>query len=213
MTEAQGNISAQETLEWTDDEIIPISAISHHLYCKRQNALIHVEGVFQDNDLTVSGNIGHTVVDQQASLVEKGLHRETSMHVYSDRYGLRGIADVVEFPENAAPIPVDYKHGRKKLWQNLDAQLCAIALCLEEMCRSEINEGAIYHMLSRRRRRVVFTTELRKVTLQAVAEIREMLVLKILPPAIFDRRCLRCSLRPACMPEANPSLNNPFELI
>lgn len=98
--------------EWSESQIVPISAISHHLYCPRQNALIHTEGVFSDNTLTTSGNIGHQFVDEEKSYIDHGLRKETSYRVFSEQYGISGIADIIEFPQNAPPLPIDYKNGK-----------------------------------------------------------------------------------------------------
>jgi len=196
--------------EWDEFEIIPISALSHHLYCERQNALIHVEGVFRDNELTAQGNLGHARIDQQGSFVEHSVRKEGSLPVFSDRLGLRGVADLVEFDDAGVPYPVDYKNGRVARWTNLDAQLCAIALCLEEMFAIEVPEGAIFHLASRRRRDVRFGQDLRDRTLNAIEEIRTIFREQRLPPPVLDRRCKRCSLEPLCMPGARPDESNPF---
>jgi len=186
--------------EFTENEIIPISAISHHLYCPRQNALIHVEGVFLDNELTTGGNIGHEYVDEERSIRERGMRKETSLRVYSDRLGLSGIADIVEFPDRGPPFPIDYKHGRIASWENHEAQLCAIALCLEEMLNCSVPAGAIFHIQSKRRHEVAFTPELRATTLKSIDEIREVLTHSLMPRAVFSKKCNKCSLRPHCMP-------------
>lgn len=186
--------------EFKDNEIVLISAISHHLYCPRQSALIHTEGVFLDNELTVSGNIGHTFVDEEKSYDDHGIHKETSLRVYSDRYGLSGIADIVEFPKKGPPFPIDYKNGRIASWKNQEAQLCAIAICLEEMLGVEVPEGAIYHVQSKKRRTVRFDAELRVITLTAVEEIRSALTSNTVPEARPGKICRRCSLQPLCLP-------------
>lgn len=187
--------------DFADTEIVPISAISHHLYCPRQNALIHTEGVFLDNDLTTSGNIGHERVDEEKSFEEHGVHKETSLRVYSDRYGLSGIADIVEFPEGRPPFPIDYKNGRIASWKNQEAQLCAVALCLEEMFGTHISEGAIYHIRSKKRHIARFTDDLRRTTLDTINAIRANLRENIVPAAEFGRKCRRCSLKDLCLPE------------
>lgn len=186
--------------EFTDNEIVPISAISHHLYCPRQNALIHTEGVFLDNDLTVSGNIGHTFVDEEKGYDDHGIRKETSLRVYSDRYGLSGIADIVEFPSKGPPFPIDYKNGRIASWKNQEAQLCAVAICLEEMLGVEVPTGAIYHVQSKKRHTVRFDEELRVITLTAVEEIRSALTSNTVPEARPGKICRRCSLQTLCLP-------------
>ncbi|MCB1327792.1 MAG: CRISPR-associated protein Cas4 [Leptospiraceae bacterium] len=188
-------------LDWNENEIVPISAISHHLYCPRQNALIHVAGVFIENDLTASGRLGHAVVDTAEGSVDHGLRRETSLRVFSDDYGMAGIADLVEFPDGAPPFPVDYKHGRVASWLNHEAQLCAIGICLEEMLKTTVPAGAIYHLYSRKRHTVQFSEQLRVRTLAVVEEVRQILRRDLLPAAVYGPKCARCSLKPACLPE------------
>lgn len=187
--------------EWQDEEIIPISALSHYQYCSRQYALIHVEGIFVHNDLTVGGKLGHEVVDEVRGYTDHGVRRETSLRVYSDVYGLSGIADVVEFPDGSPPFPIDYKHGKTASWKNHEVQLCAIALCLEEMLEVEVPAGAIYHLQSRKRRMVEFTDDLRKRTINLIDEIRDLVLMQRLPPPVYSRKCHRCSLLSVCQPE------------
>ena len=200
-------------MSYSDSEIIPISAISHHLYCPRQCALIHVEGVFADNDLTIGGNLGHERVDQEAARFEKGKKIETSYRVFSEELGISGIADLVEFPKNGPPYPIDYKHGKIAKWDTHDAQLCAVALCLEEMLDVKISEGAIYHISSKKRREVTFDERLRKTTLQAIEEIRESLQKSFVPVAAYAKICDRCSLLEICMPRLKPKTRNIFQAV
>jgi len=203
--------------DWTDAEIIPISALSHYVYCPRQYALIHIEGVFVHNRLTMGGKIGHEVVDQEASFNDHGLRKETSLRVYSDALGLTGIADVVEFPSDGPPFPVDYKHGHKASWQNHEVQLCAIALCLEEMFDLNIPQGAIYHLYSKKRHTVNFSSELIAKTKQAIEEVRSLAVNQTLPAAQYSSKCDNCSLRSVCLPEftkpQHQSIFVPMELL
>lgn len=189
--------------EWREEEIIAISAISHFLYCPRQYALIHVEGVFADNHLTAGGTVGHQNVDRERDYSERGVRRESSVRVFSDRLGISGIADMVEFPEGAPPYPVEYKHGRVKSWLNHEAQLCAIAMCLEELFDCDIQTGAIYHLGSRRRHEVILGGELRRQTEQAIADIRAIQRRAALPAPVFGPKCRLCSLKGICQPEAH----------
>jgi len=190
--------------EYSESQIVPISAISHHLYCPRQNALIHTEGVFQDNALTTSGNIGHQFVDDEKSYMDHGLRKETSYRVFSEQYGISGIADIIEFPINEAPLPIDYKNGKIASWDNQEAQVCAIALCLEEMLDTRINKGAIYHIQSKKRHEFKIEDVLRQKTLQAIEEIRNNLTLNIVPKAVYSKRkCDNCSLYSLCLPKLN----------
>jgi len=191
-------------MDFTDSEIIPISAISHHLYCPRQCALIHVEGIFEENDLTASGRAGHERVDEEKSFVEHGIRKEMSLPVYSDTLGISGIADVVEFPANAPPFVIDYKHGKISSWEPAEAQVTAIVMCLEEMLGCAIPTAAIYHIQSHKRRDFDVDKSLRGIALQAIAEIRESFRNRFVPAAQYSKKlCGRCSLLAQCLPELN----------
>ncbi|HMV42907.1 MAG TPA: CRISPR-associated protein Cas4 [Leptospiraceae bacterium] len=197
--------------EWSESEIVPISAISHHLYCPRQNALIHTEGVFSDNALTTSGNIGHQFVDVENSFVDHGLRKETAYRVFSEEYGISGIADIIEFPKDKPPLPIDYKNGRISSWENQESQVCAIALCLEEMLSVKIGLGAIYHVQSKRRHEFQLDQALRDKTIRAIQEIRENLVGNIVPKAEYSKRkCDNCSLFDLCLPKLERARKNDF---
>ncbi len=205
-------ISTVKTKEWSESEIVSISAISHHLYCPRQNALIHTEGVFADNELTVSGNIGHEFVDEEDSYTDHGIKKETSYRVFSEIYGMSGIADIIEFPKGLPPLPIDYKNGKISSWENQEAQVCAIAVCLEEMLNVEIPVGAIYHIQSKKRHEFSLDSFLRRKTLKAVEEIRENLMTNSVPKAAYSALCDNCSLYKFCLPKksADRMFNNPF---
>jgi CRISPR-associated exonuclease Cas4 len=203
------NYKVNDYPSWTESEIVPISAISHHLYCPRQNALIHTEGVFFENHLTISGNIGHEYVDEEKSYLDHGLKKETSYRVFSEEFGISGIADIIEFPENLPPFPIDYKNGKISSWENQEAQLCAVTLCLEEMFNTKILYGAIYHIQSKKRHEVEFSTSLRTKTINAIYEIRFNLINNILPKAVYTKLCNNCSLYNLCLPKKK-ELNNPF---
>jgi CRISPR-associated exonuclease Cas4 len=183
------------------DELLPISAISHYLYCPRQAALIHVEHEFADNVLTIGGDIGHENVNRERGETEIGVRKEYSLRVFSDTYGLTGIADVVEFYPNAAPLPIDYKHGRIAQWINHEAQVVAIAFCLEEMMGVRIEKGAIYHIQSKRRRIFEITVMLRDLTKRTIESLQNMLQNQVVPPAEHSAKCNRCSLIAICMPK------------
>jgi CRISPR-associated exonuclease Cas4 len=131
---------------------------------------------------------------------EEGIRVERALSLWSRRLGLIGKADVVEFYGDT-PYPVEYKSGRSRQFENDNLQLCAQAMCLEEMTGQAVPRGAIYHHGSRRRREVVFTPDLRNRVAEAVTAIRAMLQSRSLPPAVNDKRCDHCSLHEACMPE------------
>lgn len=187
---------------WLDDGDrieVPLSAIEHFSYCARQCALIHVEQVFDENIFTLRGRLAHERVHSDGA--DTGRLRVRSvrdMTLWSNRWGLYGKSDVVEF--RPAPFPVEYKVGTVKAVHSR-LQLCAQALCLEEMLDTEVPEGAIFHIRSHRREDVAFDASLREQTLAVVEAIRLQIGTQTVPEAPNDARCRHCSLRDACMPE------------
>jgi CRISPR-associated exonuclease Cas4 len=184
---------------WNDSELVMISALEHWSYCPRQCALIHLEQTFDENIYTVQGHMLHERVDEEHSELRGEVRIERAVPLWSKQLGLVGRADVVEF-HGQQPFPVEYKAGPRRRWGHDDLQLCAQALCLEEMTGQTVIRGAIYHHGSRRRREVVFDDELRRRVVEAVADIRQMLAAGILPPAVNDARCEHCSLIDSCLP-------------
>ena len=185
-----------------DDNLIMLSALQHYSYCPRQYALIHLEQEFADNVHTNRGHAVHKKVDEPGSSDIKGIRVERALPLYSHRLGLVGKADTVEFHKDNIPYPVEYKHGAKRIKLHDDIQLAAQALCLEEMTGKNVTHGAIYHHLSRSRRVVEITKELRTYVENTVAAIRKIMISGMLPPAIYDARCNQCSLINICQPEA-----------
>ncbi|MCY3918423.1 MAG: CRISPR-associated protein Cas4 [Chloroflexi bacterium] len=179
---------------------VPISAIEHFSYCPRQCALIHVEQTFDENVFTVRGRISHERVDGGETENRPGIRVLRGIPLWSDRLGLRGKADLVELRPGHPPFPVEYKVGRRRP-PHADLQLCAQALCLEEMLGTDVPAGAIYSHAERRRHRVRLTHALRQRTVMLVDEIRAQLQRQILPPAVDDARCPPCSLVHACLPQ------------
>lgn len=189
-----------------DADPIPLSALQHWAYCPRQCALIHLEQAFEDNVFTLRGQADHARADQPGMELRSGLRVERALPVFSDRLGLIGKADVVEFAPNGTPYPVEYKHGSRNKKASIaacdDLQLAGQALCLEEMSRRPVPEGALYYATSKRRRAVPITPALRAAVENAAAEIRAMLAAGRTPPPVNDERCRACSLRDLCQPEA-----------
>lgn len=180
---------------------IPISALQHWMYCPRQCALIHVEQVFADNVHTARGNAVHALVDEPGYELRKGVKVERSLPLWSDRIGLIGKADLVEFHPDGTVFPVEFKHGPKRRHTHDDIQLAAQAMCLEEMLGKPVNQGAIYHASSRRRREVEIDTGLRNLVETTTAAVRQCIHDGRLPPPVNDARCDQCSLKEICQPE------------
>ncbi len=183
------------------ENIIPLSAINHYLYCSRRAALIHVEGVFTDNEHTVIGSQLHEQADLSGYETVGGVTLLRALPVWSDRLRLSGKCDIVERRPDGSLTPVEYKKGRRRRFDNDDAQLCAQALCLEEMFGRNIPRGFIFHASSRRRREVAFTEDLRRLTEQAVAAVHRLIEEESVPNAIHKPQCSQCSLFDHCLPE------------
>jgi CRISPR-associated exonuclease Cas4 len=189
-----------------------ISALEHWSYCPRQCVLIHIEQTFDENLYTLRGQAVHKRVDEPESEIVDGVRVERAVPLWSKRLGLIGRADVVEF-HGEIPYPVEYKHGPRREKEHDDLQLCAQAICLEEMTEKPVPRGAIYHHSSRRRREVVFTPALRDRVADVVTQVRAMLVAKTLPPPVNDSRCRHCSLTEACMPSIIGEQQRAAELV
>ena len=184
----------------TDVEpIVPISAIEHYEYCARQCALIHVDGVWSDNRHTVRGKHGHRRVDSGAHRHERGSLVLRSIPLWSETHGLSGRADAIEVAGGSVR-PVEYKAGTRH-GRAADLQVCAQALCLEEMLGLEVPYGYVWYGATRRRSRVDFTASLRADVLTAVESIRDQMTSGKLPTAHNDARCPECQLLHHCLPE------------
>lgn len=184
------------------DDPVPLSALQHWGYCPRQCALIHLEQAFDDNIHTARGNAVHKLVDTPGYEIRSSVKVERSLPLWSDRLGLIGKADLVEFHSDGTVFPVEFKHGRKRQKTHDDIQLAAQAMCLEDMLGRPVPLGAIYHASSHRRREVAITPALRELVVQTANAIRAMLSAGTLPPPVFDARCRECSLKDICQPEA-----------
>jgi CRISPR-associated exonuclease Cas4 len=184
------------------DGLIPVSAIEHYAYCARQCALIHVDQTFDENVFTVRGSIAHDRVDIPASELVEGIRQERALPIWSDRLGLIGKADLVEF-RPLGPYPVEYKVGRRRRGPGPrpeDLQVCAQAMCLEDMLGVGVPCGAVFYWATRRRHEVVFTEALRATVRETVTAIRQQFAAQRLPEAPDDARCTRCSLIVSCLP-------------
>lgn len=196
-----------------DDEPIPISALQHWSYCPRQCALIHVEQVFADNVHTARGHAAHALVDEPGLQRQGTIRIERGMPLWSERIGLVGKADVVEFDADGVPYPVEYKHGPRRQRRHDDLQLAAQAMCLEEMTGKCVASGAIFHFSSRRRREVEIGPALRQAVEQATIAVRELLAASRLPAPVNDARCSHCSLVDLCQPSVVAEVSRYRELL
>jgi CRISPR-associated exonuclease Cas4 len=188
-----------------DDDLVSVSAIEHHAYCPRQCALIHVDQTFDENAFTVRGALAHERIDIPGSELVSGVRYERSLPIWSERMRLVGKADLVEF-RPTGPYPVEYKVGRRRPLRGArfrpeDLQVCAQAMCLEEMLGVSVPRGAVFYWTTRRRHEILLNEELRAGVETAIAAIRAYLNAQVLPPAPNDARCRDCSLRVSCLPE------------
>jgi CRISPR-associated exonuclease Cas4 len=161
---------------------------------------MHIDGIWGDNEHTTLGSLLHNRTDEPGYETDGDVKLLRALPLYSLRYGLTGKADIVEM-RGSVPLPVEYKKGRRRQFDNDDIQLCAQAFCLEEMFGVSVPEGAVYHASSKRRRKVFFEATLRRETAQTITAVRDLLASGRIPPAELKPRCSGCSLRPMCLPE------------
>jgi CRISPR-associated exonuclease Cas4 len=186
------------------DDLLPISALQHLLFCERQCALIHVEGLWAETRLTAEGRVLHESPDRGERSGRGGVVVERDVPVCSERLQLYGKADVVESRRHAdgakEAYPVEYKRGKRAPRDADEVQLCAQAMCLEEMLQRPVRYGAIFHGASRRRRVVEFSSDLRALTEETVRRLRGLLASKATPAPCPGPKCRSCSLADLCQP-------------
>jgi CRISPR-associated exonuclease Cas4 len=199
----------EEANNQTDElsaESIPISALQHAVYCMRQAALIHLERMWAENRFTAEGHVMHIASDNPGTRKIRGVRRETALPIASRRLGISGVADLVEShagPNGEVPYPVELKRGRPKRHRADEVQLCAQALCLEEMTGLAVPEGALFYGETKRRVLVLFDTELRRLTEQTIAELNKIFESRETPKAVYKASlCRACSLLELCRPKA-----------
>lgn len=189
-----------------EDDLLQLSALQHLIFCERQCALIHLEQQWSENYLTALGRVMHDKkVDEPAVETRRGLKIEYGLLLRSLRLGLVGKADVVEFhkqPDGSwRPFPVEHKRGKPKPDDSDRVQLCAQALCLEEMLKTEVPAGAIFYGRPRRREQVIFDQELRLKTETAARRLHELIASGKTPAAVYEAKCDSCSLFDLCLPK------------
>lgn len=210
-------------MNYTEDDLIPLSALQHLIFCERQCALIHVEQLWIENLFTAEGRIMHERVDTGNRESRGNIRIEYGMPLRSLRLGLTGKADVVEFHLSSddllsgskskakwQPFPVEYKRGKPKKDNCDKVQLCAQALCLEEMLNTEIPKGALFYGKTRRRQDVPFDRALRLETEKAAKRVHELIKAGKTPKPVYKKKCDSCSFVGLCLPktiEKNRSVN------
>lgn len=197
---------------YSEEDLLQISALQHFLFCQRQWALIHLEQVWSENYLTAQGRTLHEKTHEAETENRPGIRIVRSLRIHSFRLGLVGQADVVEFHQSQTgieltgvnglwhPYPVEYKRGKAKP-DNCDrVQLCAQAMCIEEMLNCEVPRGALFYGKPRRREQFEISEQLRIQTEQAASQIHQLYESRQTPKAEYGKKCKSCSLFEICMP-------------
>lgn len=187
-----------------DEEFVAISALQHYAYCPRQFALIHIEQVWEENFFTADGRRLHERVDTAVAEQRGAVRYERSVMLRSQALQLSGKMDLLEVHDGnpARYFPVEYKRGKPKVhnWDRI--QLCAQALCLEEMRKVVVHEGALWYWEVRRREPVSINDELRQETMEMVRQVHALRDSGCTPPPTRERsRCRACSLEEVCKPD------------
>jgi CRISPR-associated exonuclease Cas4 len=183
-----------------EEALVPVSALQHYLFCPRQCALIHIERIWAEDGATAEGRLMHERVDGGRPDRRAGLRTVRGLVLRSFALGLSGKADAVEF-HGAIPYPVEYKRGRPKAHRADEVQLCAQALCLEEMFGHPVPEGALFYGQTRKRQPVPFDAGLRELTTRTAIETRAMLAAGRTPAPHAMSACRHCSLAEVCRPQ------------
>lgn len=191
---------------YDEDDLLALSGLQHIAYCERQWALIHIEGQWADSYDTVRGDLFHERVHTVGYTADRGVRAVRGMRVASRRLGIAGVADIVEFSQEGSAArsicPVEYKVGKPKVedWDRL--QVCAQALCLEEMFSCSIRAGALFYGETRRRERFELDEPLRLRVKELAERMRGLFEAGQTPLAEEGPKCRRCSLADICLPEA-----------
>ncbi len=196
-------------MAYVESDLLPISALQHLIFCPRQCGLIHIERIWLENQFTAEGRILHERVHSPSKQRKGPVRVEYALPLHSLRLGLFGVADVVEFHGPAdghaskpeIPYPVEYKRGEPKKDDSDLVQLCAQALCLEEMLGVRVAEGALFYGRERRRTRVQFDVGLRRGTETNARLLHEIIGSGQTPSPEYGRKCGKCSLKDACLPK------------
>ena len=197
-----------------EEDWLQLSGLQHFSFCRRQWALIHIENQWAESFRTVDGNLMHENAHDQGFRESRGdVLIVRGLAVHSAQLGVSGQCDVVEFcrdPDGITlqdqeglwrPYPVEYKRGKPKNGQADELQLCAQAMCLEEMLCCAVPEGALYYGETRRRLTVQFTPDLRSCVRDSLAEMHKLFRKSYTPKVKPFKGCNACSLKDLCVPK------------
>ena len=189
---------------YAEENLLMLSALQHILFCPRQCAFIHIEQLWEENRLTAEGRLMHERVHKAGRESRRDKRVEYDLPLHSFSLGLTGRADVVEFSRISdiwQPFPVEYKRGKAKKDNSDTVQLCAQALCLEEMLSVTITEGAIYYGQKHRRLSVIFDRKLRQETRKTAQRLHELINSGKTPLPVYSKKCGNCSFVEICLPQ------------
>jgi len=181
-------------------ETIAISALQHYMFCPRQCGLIHIERLWEENFLTAKGRQMHSRVHEAADETRENVRICRSLELVSESLGIYGVSDVVEYHADGTIIPVEYKRGKPKDGKEDEIQLCAQALCLEEMHGKNVTCGYLYYGTTKRRLEVSIDSNLRSLTIDIINRTSEVINSGITPSGKYSKKCRSCSLYDPCMP-------------
>lgn len=186
---------------YAEEELLPISALQHFVFCPRQCALIHVEKLWVENVLTYQGQYLHRNVHEKGHEKRKEQMKEKSLQIASYAYGIFGEADMVEFYKDGTVHIVEHKRGKPKTHQADEIQLCAQAICLEEMLEKKIDYGFLFYNETKRREKIIFDDAIRKTTVKTIHDLRDMIANKYTPKGSYKASCKSCSFFEICIPK------------
>jgi len=192
---------------YSDDDLLPLSGIQHYAFCPRQWALIHIENQWAENVLTVEGKILHEKADDPYSAeTRQGVKTVRALPVVSRELGLFGVVDVMEINDSTTGqgrkmIIVEYKRGRPKPDERDEVQICAQAMCVEEMQGVSLQYGFLFYGQTRRRVQVEYSPQLRQKVKEYAAQMHDIFKTGKTPPAIKSKKCRNCSLADLCVPD------------
>ena len=189
-----------------NDNTIPIAALNHYAYCPHRCWRMFCAGEFLDNEYTIEGTSLHDRVHTVGEAQRDETWQVRAIWLKSDRYGLTGKADLIE-SDSGQLYPVEYKRGKRGEWDNDELQVCAQALCLEEMTGQSILTGYIYYAHSHQRQRVDISTQLRQQAIATIQSVQTLLETGEMPKAVYSKRCQGCSLHSRCLPQAADKVN------
>jgi len=212
-----------------ESDFLPVSALQHLVFCARQCALIHIEREWEESVLTARGRLEHERVDDGYKEFRRGRRQISGLHVVSKSLGLQGQIDVLELelinenrPDNLAAFgvkgtwsiqPVEFKHGQPKESDCDRVQVCAQALCLEEMMDVPIHSASLFYQRIRRREDVALDAGLRAKTMTTVKALHELFRNGTTPPPVYGSKCKSCSLKDICMPKRMGKKNRYREIL